>query len=148
MMARTIGRALCTLLAVLWAVTGISKLVSFLFPANQGLVHASWSAQFPVSLVILVSFIEIGIATMLLAGYRRAGLALGLILLSVFSTVILLFPPTEAQTCGCLGDLVSLDANDLLARATLLTGVHALGWALVLPHLPRTPESQTGTQSV
>jgi len=136
-MTRWTGHILALAIALLWSIAGVSKLVSITFPKNLETLQATWSAQFSTPLLVLLSLLEISIGILLIAGYKIQGLALGIFLLAAFSITVILFPPTESQTCGCLGNLASLDASTLLSRIALLVGIHTLAWAL-LPNKSKT----------
>jgi len=131
-----IGRIIVYTLAIVWGVAGIAKLVSISLPALNQSPVPPWSAQFPVALIVLVAIVEIILAIMLIAGHRKQGLIGGLILLTGFAAMVALFPPTPAQTCGCLGDLALLDADAMLSHIILLLGLHTLGYAMVEKILP------------
>lgn len=72
----------------------------------------------------------------ILVGYRLTGLLAVSLLLAVFTTLLVVYPPVPGQTCGCLGSAASgaaLAAMDPLLRNAFLGALHILGLAYVFP---------------
>ena len=117
-------------MAALWALAGVSKLSDVLTqPESAGNIEI-WASQFPLIILVSVILLEIFTALLLIVKPFPYGFGIGIGLLAMFSIVVLLFPPTEAQTCGCLGDLASLRADTMHSRIAFLMGIHAISYAL------------------
>lgn len=129
-------------LAIVWATAGVSKLVQLVFRSTPPTTTNSWSDQFSPILTAPTSILEILVAIALIAGYRRAGLLIGLLMLASFSVAVVISPPQSGQSCGCLGDIAHIDAKYLLAHIVLLVGTHTLAWA----SLPNNSTSQNSAQ--
>lgn len=131
-MKRIPSMCLCWGLAVFWAIAGIAKLISILTThESHPAADLSWSAQFPTVLIIAVSVMELIVALGLMLKSKSVGILGGCLLLAGFTVAIMIYPPSESQTCGCLGEFASLDANSMLSRITLLAGLHTLAFALL-----------------
>jgi len=125
-----LSRMLSMLLALLWSIAAVSKLIEMLTAPEIAPGLDSWASQFPFTLILFVVLLETLTAVALIAKPFPVGLGMGIGLLAVFSMVVIAVPPTEAQSCGCLGDLASLSADSMFSRIVLLIGVHALTYAI------------------
>ncbi len=116
---------------LVWALSGIGKLVSLVSPEVQE--PSSWVSEFSPSLVVGVSLVEILAAVMIFAGRSYWGLLTGLGLLLCFAAALWIHPPRPLQTCGCFGNLPTPEWLSPAGRISLFSGIHAILIAWIKP---------------
>lgn len=122
------GVSLLTILVVagIWAVAAATK-------AMESREAESWFATFPGWLQQVVVLSEAGTAGILLAGFRRAGLIVGLILLLGFTGALIVAPPAPGQRCGCLGAMpIDTGPRDVAAHLFAFAALHLFAGVLVV----------------
>lgn len=130
------------LVAAVWAFEAVAKVV---LPPDQN----SWASQFPGWLMVGVTLLEAGTASLLIAGRVRLGLWLGLLLILAFVVALVAWPPVPGQSCGCAGRVeVSLSSADVAAHVFAFAALHLLAAAsgAGLDLRGATPERESQSQ--
>lgn len=140
-------------IALVWLWTGFSKLAWVLLPAGGPRRAPQWIDQFPLPVLLAAAAVEIALGFALCAGFHRRGLLAGILLLSLFCTALVLWPPGPHQPCGCFGSagaLAGLETASPAARNFFFASMHLFALALLpcaRPGVTSPPERQSRTRA-
>ncbi|SFB39870.1 MauE/DoxX family redox-associated membrane protein [Algoriphagus aquimarinus] len=124
-----LAEAVAWLLAALFTYTAVSKVYDW-----QGTRMAMYNQVFPVwmadAILYILPLVELGVAVMLLVSvWRKAGLLMSVILLSLFTgyVTIVWLGFTDRVPCSCGGILSSLGWGEHLVVNLVFLGIAIIG---------------------